>query len=178
MVSRFLENEQAKVKDRIEATMLIISSLETEVNEKERFIKILKDGIDTKAADFSPFNKNKEDDDKIRELRNDIHILNEQIKIHKDEVANDKNLLVEFDKNLTLSYELEKAFYAIEETSLEDMVNNGEESFRMNVLLTQEQERSRIARELHDSPVQLLTALIRKLELSSKKTKKISSWRK
>ena len=165
MVCAYLEKlhgEYLEEKISIDKT---IANLQVKLKENIEFIKMLEESTDASYESFSPREvnpkarvqvkelqeKQKEiiqqiDEAKITEIVQKIDELSSVIKVAKssivkaDEIESKENNKVELDNNV----------------------------YRLTLLETQENERQRISRELHDSTVQNLTSIVHKTELCSK----------
>ena len=163
MVSAYLEKlqeEYLEKKIQIEKTLL---GLEMQLKENIEFIKYLEENTDVSFESFSPRDVNAKSKTKIKELKEKQVTLKELIeaeKIKKEEII----------QRLDELTNVIKVAHSTISTS-EDKKNDSEidhHQYRLKLLETQENERQRISRELHDSTVQNLTSMIHKLELCSK----------
>lgn len=132
------------------------------LKQNMQFIYTLEDSLDKNYESFSPRNINHETYKKIERLR--------------DEQSNITKVSEELKKKMCCIEEhiaeLESILKIIREKKKIQLNNEGvieeEEVFRKKILETQEMERQRIARELHDSIVQSLTSIVHKIEFCTK----------
>ena len=159
MVNEYLEKLQTdflKEKVDIEKT---INDLHIHLKENVEFIKLLKENDDPNYSSFSPRELNSKNKEKIKELEEEKKSLEAQIKEEEKK----------YDECMTKLQELSEVIMSSKQTVMEkDFSNIDIESYRLAILETQENERQRISRELHDSTVQNLTSMIHKVELCSK----------
>lgn len=168
MLSNFLLENKKRVEEQKNILLSKIDSLKIERDETNKFISILDNSTDKQLISLSPFAINEEDRKKIQQLKIRLKEINKSIVEYETDLSAAVKLIEQYDSNLIEAKKLERARYDLEEQAFEGMDSYGIRRFRLNVLSTQEQERARIARDLHDSPVQLLTALSFKLELCAR----------
>lgn len=119
-----------------------------ELAEKEAIINSLKNDTSDNSKLFSPNSK----EYNIDQYESQLKKIQEKIDFTNDEEGKMQNNILHLESILNILTE--------EETP---QINMG-----LNILEIQEQDRRRIARDLHDSTVQNLTSLIHKIELSSR----------
>lgn len=141
-----------------------ISKINTDIVNIDEMIKQVSKEVDNAFEIFSPRQKKndfaKQEIDKLlsnkQELKDSLSQLTEQANELDNDINNIKEVLgepTEDEVNLPLNEE---------DTSYEDRMCG------IKILEQQENERSRIARDLHDSVVQILTNVIHKCEMCSK----------
>ena len=136
-----------------------LSELEIHLKENIEFIKLLEETNDPNYESFTPREVNSKNKAKIRELQEEQKKIRESLEEEKIFYAECKERLEELTEVIAQAKK-------DKESSQEDALNN--ESYRTTLLETQENERQRISRELHDYTVQNLTSLVHKTELCSK----------
>lgn len=119
-----------------------------ELTEKEAVVSSLKSDNADNSKLFSPNSK----DYNLDEYEAEIKKIKEKIALAEKELSKTENNISNLEVVLKL----------VNEKSV-PQINMG-----LNILEIQEQDRQRIARDLHDSTVQILTSLIHKCELSSR----------
>lgn len=159
MVISYLEKlQESYTQEKCEIEKRL-SELEIHLKENIEFIKLLEETNDPNYESFTPREVNSKNKAKIRELQE------EQKKI-RESLEEEKVLYSECQAKLE---ELEQVIAQAKrerESRKEDALTN--ESYRTTLLETQETERQRISRELHDYTVQNLTSLVHKTELCNK----------
>ena len=161
MVREYLENY---LNDLLEKRIQLekeYGDLENRIRENIEFINLLEEKNDPNYESFTPRTVNSANKKKIQELNLEQKELSEAAKKKKAEV----------NACYTKVAELTGVIRVARESELdEDALNNIDDNtvFRLKLLETQETERQRIARELHDSSVQNLTSLVYKSELCTK----------
>lgn len=159
MVLAYLEKLQKSYLEEKFSVEKIINNLQIHLRENTEFIKLLEETNDPNFESFTPREVNSKNKKKIIELqeeKNEILLSLEQEKLH----------YIQCEEKLT---ELADVINEAKKRSMRnsgDLLNN--EVYRVSLLETQENERQRISRELHDSTVQNLTSLVHKAELCSK----------
>lgn len=144
-----------------------ISKLNIEIEEIDSMVKHISQDVDTAFEIFSP--RQKKNDFAKQEI--------DKLLAHKEELKDEKTQLTE--RCTELSDDINAIKEALGQTNEEDFESgeneegNTEEAFEDNkfglkILEQQENERSRIARDIHDSVVQVLTNLVHKCEICSK----------
>lgn len=160
MVISYLEKLQGEyMQDELNAEKEL-SDLQIHLRENIEFIKLLEESNDPNYEALTPREVNPKNKSKILELKE------EQKEIQK---AIDKQKIYKSE----CEQRLEELMTVLSEAKKEMIGDNHEnmmmdESYRITLLETQENERQRISRELHDYTVQNLTSLVHKAELCSK----------
>ena len=145
---------QEKLESEKELNRLQITARET-----EQFILLLEETNDPNYESFTPREVNSKNKKKITELR-------EEQKEIQESIVQARTYYETCEKKLT---ELEQVLKEAKKEAARNAQNAfNNEKYRTSVLETQENERKRISRELHDSTVQNLTSLVHKTELCSK----------
>ena len=152
-----LQNEYMQEKLNVEKKL---SDLQIHLRENIEFIKLLEETNDPNYESFTPREVNSKNKTKILELREEQKKIQEQIEEQKICKSDCEQKMEE------LMSVLGEAKKEIMDTNHEDSMMN--ESYRIALLETQENERQRISRDLHDYTVQNLTSLVHKTELCSK----------
>ena len=163
----YLANRLEKLSDEKLLIDTRIGKLNIEIEELDTMVKLVSQEVDTAFEIFSPRQKKndfaKQEIDKLLSHK-------EELKEEKAELTEKSNELLEDINSLkeALGYVADEE---MEEETIEDV--SGEETFENNsyglkILEQQENERSRIARDIHDSVVQVLTNLVHKCEMCSK----------
>lgn len=151
-----LQDQYMQEKLKIEKEL---NNLQIHLRENIEFIKLLEETNDPNYESFTPREVNSKNKAKIRELQ-------EEQKEILESLEQEKTCYSECTKKLEeLSKVIQEAKEKLEVHN-QDTLNN--EFYRTSLLETQENERQRISRELHDSTVQNLTSLVHKTELCSK----------
>lgn len=160
MVVSYLEKLQSEyMQEKLDAEKAL-SDLQVHLRENVEFIKLLEETNDPNYESFTPREVNSKNKMKILELREEqksIQELIEQQKVYlsecEDKLEELRNIISEA-KRIMVGNENQKEMMT--------------ESYRVTLLETQENERQRISRDLHDYTVQNLTSLVHKTELCSK----------
>ena len=156
MVSDYLEKlygEYLEEKINIDKT---IANLQVQLKENIEFIKLLEDNTDDVYESFSP-----------RNIYSKSRLQVQELNIKQNEI------LQEIDdaklKQSELIHKIEELNSVIKVAKSNEMkAEETDDIYRITLLEAQENERQRISRELHDSTVQNLTAIVHKAELCSK----------
>ncbi|HAT89600.1 MAG TPA: two-component sensor histidine kinase [Roseburia sp.] len=158
MISEYLKKFQSELITNKEEIHKSIQTLELQIKENKAFIKLLKEENDSNYESFSPRDINPKGREQIQHLEEQQKFLQEQLDTKKKEYASCIAKLNELNEVIA---ELEQKINDSDSDISDDI-------FRLKLLETQENERQRISRELHDSTVQNLTSLVHKTELCSK----------
>lgn len=162
MITEYLEKLYQEMYEKKVSFERDYKKNELLLKENIQFIYTLEDSLDKNYDSFSPRNKNHEIYDKINELKSEkikIRTYSEKLEI---KISDLNEHLAELEKILKIARENTKTAEDNEILIQEDEV------FHKKILETQEMERQRIARELHDSIVQSLTAMVHKIEFCTK----------
>lgn len=136
-----------------------LSRLQIELRETIEFIRLLEETNDPNYESFTPREVNSKNKKKILELQEQQRKIQQSIELETEHYLEYKQRLDELENVL------EKAKKDAAQIN-QNVFDN--EKYRSSLLETQENERQRISRELHDSTVQNLTSLVHKAELCSK----------
>lgn len=158
MVKEYLENMKQEFIDRRGLINEQISSFENQLKENEKFIQILEDTTDPNYEVFSPREINSFNRKKIVELKEEQKTVWDHLTNLRDELGEVEYRIAEITSVIRVARE--DISDSVEETDYYDT--------RIALLKTVEAERQRIARDLHDSTTQNLTALVHKTELCTK----------
>lgn len=159
MVISYLENLQSAYMQEKLASEKRLGELEICLRENIEFIKLLEETNDPNYESFTPREVNSKNKAKICELKEEQKEIQESLEEEKIRCAQCN------DKLLELQQIIDDTKHHIE-ISKQDALSSV--SYRTTLLETQENERQRISRELHDYTVQNLTSLVFKTELCSK----------
>ena len=143
-----------------------INKLNIEIQEIDAMIKQISQDVDNAFEIFSPRQKKndfaKQEIDKLLEKKEEHKILIEELSSKCKELEIDISQLKE-----ALGQSDEEALMEEDCLSNEHLLFE-DNSYGIKILEQQENDRSRIARDLHDSVVQVLTNLVHKCEICSK----------
>lgn len=159
MVISYLEKLQESYTQEKYEIEKRLSELEIHLKENIEFIKLLEETNDPNYESFTPREVNSKNKAKIRELQEEQKKIRELLEEEKVLYSECKAKLEELEQ-VVAQAKRER------ESRKEDALTN--ESYRTTLLETQETERQRISRELHDYTVQNLTSLVHKTELCNK----------
>lgn len=134
-----------------------LANLQVQLKENIEFIKLLEESTDDVFESFSPRDINSKNKVQVQELRIKQTEILQEIDYHKSK----QDELIQKIDELNSVIKVAKSNKIKAEESEDDI-------YRLTLLEAQENERQRISRELHDSTVQNLTAIVHKAELCSK----------
>lgn len=163
MVCAYLEKlhcEYLEEKINIDKTIL---NLQVQLKENIEFIKLLEVSTDITYESFSP-----------RDINSKIKLQSKELKEKQKEILQEiDEVKVKQDEVLHKIDELDNVIKMAKSLIIKNKEFNGNDEcesdvYRLKLLETQENERQRISRELHDSTVQNLTCIVHKTELCSK----------
>ncbi len=153
-----LQDEYLQEKLNVEKE---IANLKIRLKENIEFIKLLEENSDPNYESFTPREVHSKNKDKINELKLEQKEILEELDHMKPLYDESVKKLDEINSVLKVA----KSSMISKDAHDETMDN---EYYRLTLLETQENERQRISRELHDSTVQNLTSLVHKTELCTK----------
>lgn len=159
MVIAYLEKLQSTYTEELLAIEKRMMELEIQLRENIEFIKLLEETNDPNFESFTPRKVNAKNKDKICELKEEQKSIVQSMEEEKLCYTQAKERLEELNEVL-------EATNKEIEISNQDALING--AYRATLLETQENERQRISRDLHDYTIQNLTSLVHKTELCSK----------
>lgn len=160
MVKTYLENLQSDFLKEKVALEKEINNLQIHLKENKEFIRLLEESNDTAYASFSPREVNPKNKVKLEELNTEKKNIEKQL----------EQLQEHYAECIGKLQELSEVLHSLQFSEREQNVSAAadREKYRLTILETQENERQRISRELHDSTVQNLTSMVHKVELCSK----------
>lgn len=160
MVLSYLEKLQSEyMQEKLNAEKEL-SDMQIRLRENIEFIKLLEETNDPNYESFTPREVNSKNKNKILELREEQKEIQQLVDQQKIYCSRCEQKLEEL---MTVLSDVKKKEIT---DSQQDFLNN--DSYRITLLETQENERQRISRDLHDYTVQNLTSLVHKTELCSK----------
>lgn len=157
MVCTYLENLQSEYLEEKINIDKNVANLQVQLKENIEFIKLLEESTDLTYESFSPRDINSKNKVQVKELK-----------------SKQKEILQEIDNVKLKQEEINKKIdelnnvIKIAKSNSEKIKEDENNSYHFTLLETQENERQRISRELHDSTVQNLTGIVHKAELCSK----------
>lgn len=156
MVKDYLIKLQNEILSHKLETQKSLEEVLTKIKENQVFLSMLEEEEDKNASVFTPFDYTTRNSENIKKLREEYQVLyEEEMKLRKM-LESDSDRLTELNSVIKVARVTEYSSEANELTAGEF------EKFK--ILEIQETERQRIARELHDSPVQTLTAIVHNIE--------------
>lgn len=161
MVKEYLEKTKQKLVDQKKELKIKEKELHLHVRENIEFIRALEDEIDPNYEAFTPRKINAYNEKKIEELKQAQKLLTDQLNEVRQKLYETGLDIAEIDS--VIKVEAERR--ANDNTQKDDTSNP---KSKITILQTQESERQRIARDLHDTTVQSLTSLVHKSELCKK----------
>lgn len=165
MVCSYLEDLQKEYLQQKKSIDKIMLNLQLQLKENIEFLKLLEEEIDASYDLFSPrqmVSKNKQRIQELKEQQKEILLETDKV---KEEQAVIIQKIDELNSVLKVARTSEAKLRELERAEKDEVDN---ELYRLSLLETQEKERQRISRELHDSTAQNLTSLVHKTELCSK----------
>ena len=164
MVVTYLEKIREQYQEKRIDTYSRLTIVQNEYKENLEFIKLLEVNNDPNFESFTPRQVNGFNKTKINELELRQKELTNLISEIRSEISYIDNEIYEINSVIKVAKEKKDDI----EDSIFETDEFDEAKIKLTMLETQENERQRIARELHDSTVQNLTSLVHKTELCSK----------
>ena len=165
MIVSYLEKIREQYQEkRIDANGRLIAA-QNEYRENTELIKMLESNSDPNFECFTPRQVNGFNKIKIGELETRQKELTNIMSDIRSEISSIDNEVYELNSVMKVAKEKKGD---IENPIFEKEEYRDESKVKLALLETQENERQRIARELHDSTVQNLTSLVHKVELCLK----------
>lgn len=160
MVKEFLENLQVEYEAEYQGILQKRKEIEIQLKENIEFIRLLEKNTDECYQSFTPRDVNSKNKKKIDELKEEQKLIIQELEQIKEKEYSEQERIDQIKE--VIVYETNRGKSGSENNDQLDS------EFRLKLLETQENERQRISRELHDSTVQNLTSLVHKSELCSK----------
>ena len=155
MVKEYLEktrNEFLQQKQELEEKE---NSISKQIKETIQFIHLLEQTKDPNLEAFTPRDVNERHREKVIELKEQQNELTKELGIVRESISNLDFKIYEINSVIKVA-----------EQDIESIPHD--KNYGMTILSVQENERQRIARDLHDTTVQNLISLIHKSELCCK----------
>lgn len=155
MVKEYLEktrNEFLQQKQELEEKE---NSISMQIKETIQFIHLLEQTKDPNLEAFTPRDVNERHREKVIELKEQQNELTKELGIVRESISNLDFKIYEINSVIKVA-----------EQDIESIPHD--KNYGMTILSVQENERQRIARDLHDTTVQNLISLIHKSELCCK----------
>lgn len=162
MVKEYLEIYQDELLAKKKALEKKCYDLEIKVKENIQFILYLEKEKQNEYDSFDPRKQNKKRDEEIQNLREQQEVFEKEVEKIAYEMSDINGRLAELSSILKVARQNEMV-----SRNVNSIVNNND-YIRLKFLETQELERQRIARDMHDSVIQNLTGTVYKLEFCSK----------
>lgn len=159
MVSSYLEKLQSQFLEEKISLEKEKNHLQMKIKEITEFANLLEESSDPNYESFSPREINSKNKRQIKKLLEEEKAVKEQLILKEEEYRKCVEKIEE------LSVVIRQAKSDMMDNSVESL---NDEVYRLALLETQENERQRISRDLHDSTVQNLTSLVHKAELCGK----------
>lgn len=151
-----LQNQYLQEKLNAEKKM---NDIQIHLRENIAFIQLLEETNDPNYEAFTPREVNVKNKEKICELQEEQKEISQALDLEK----------AHYSECMARLEELSEVIAAAKKENISNIQNEEENKiYKMALLETQENERQRISRELHDSTTQNLTSLVHKTELCSK----------
>ena len=160
MVKEYLEKIRNELQEEKFSIIEQVNSCNNEIKEKKKFIEMLEDTNDPNYEAFTPRETNSFNKKKIVELQEEEKAASEQLSKLQDQLG---EIEYKIDEVSSVIRVVKEDTDGIPKISYEDSYES-----KIAVLQSVEADRQRIARELHDSTTQNLTALVHKVELCTK----------
>lgn len=160
----YLDNRLETLSDERALLITKLNKIQLEIEEIDNKILAMREEVDKAFEVFSPRPKKNDfaklEIEKLEKHKGELELLIEELSERRHVIEEDIKLIRE-----ALGEEISE----YDELLLdEDNGKNFEEVYGLQILESQEAERKRIARDLHDSIVQVLTNLVHKCEICMK----------
>ena len=165
MVVLYLEKIRTQYQEKRIDVNGRLTAAQNEYKENTEIIKLLEVNNDPNFESFTPRQVNGFNKTKIAELQERQKALTTIMSDIREEIEAIDSEIYEINSVIKVAREKK---VDLDNTVLKDTSYQDESKIKLALLETQENERQRIARELHDSTVQNLTSLVHKTELSLK----------
>lgn len=165
MVCDYLEKLHGEYLEQKINTDKVIANLQIKLRENIEFIKILEESTDAGFESFSPREVNSKAKIQVQELKDSQKEIINQIEEEKNKRT---EIVAKIDEISDVIKVAKSSIKKEIDAKADDKVELDNNIYRLILLETQENERQRISRELHDLTVQNLTSLVHKTELCSK----------
>ena len=162
MVKEYLENYLTDLISQKITAEREAQAVDNHIKENIAFIALLEEKNDPNYESFTPREVNSTNKRKIEELKAEQKSLVSKSEEKRELISDLDAKIAELNSVIRVAREVEKPS--------DELINEASDNeiLRRKLLETQESERQRIARELHDSTVQSLTGLMYKTELLMK----------
>lgn len=155
MVREYLEKIRNEFLQQKNELIEKENSISMQIKETIQFIHLLEESKDPNLEAFTPRDVNEKHREKIFELKDLQSTLTKELGIIRENISNLDCKIYEINSVIKVA-----------EQDVEVVLQ--EKNYGMTILTVQENERQRIARDLHDTTVQNLVSLIHKSELCCK----------
>ncbi len=144
--------------------------IENKMKENVELIKVLDESRDPSYESFTPREVNAFNKSKIMDLNNLQETYSTKLDELQQSIFDIDSKILEIDSVIKVASEniSEKGISSENLSNVDEENLTYDKEFRLALLATQEFERQRIARDLHDTTVQNLTSLVHKTELCLK----------
>lgn len=164
MIISYLEKIKEQYQEKRIDAVNRLNAAKNEFKENAEFIKLLESNNDSNFEAFTPRQVNRFNRVKIEELKERQKCLTNTVSDIRVEISSIDYEICEINSVIKVAKENKNSI----SNSVSDKGKSDEARVRLALLETQENERQRIARELHDSTVQNLASLVHKTELCQK----------
>ena len=170
MIDDYLNSNMELLTEKLHILDTERKELQNNLDENKQFIQMLDKDTYISLQAFSPREVNSKNQVKIKQLEQEQKDLKEKINLKQKEIDEIEQRIEELAQVIS-SYKREKEERTHRSQSTfserEDLCEK-ELSMSLRILEAQENERKRIAMELHDDSVQQLTSIVHKADLCTK----------